>query len=66
MKCYMDCLFKELKVVDENGELHMEKLVTHIEKLDEEVQAIAIHMGRKCLKPKGDNQCERAFWYHKW
>lgn len=65
LKCYMDCLFKEAKVVDDNGELHMEKLATHIERLDEEIQLIAIHMGRKCFKPKGDNQCERAFWYHK-
>lgn len=61
----MDCLFKEANVVDENGELHIEKLATHIEKLDEEIQLIAIHMGKKCLRPTGDNQCERAFWYHK-
>lgn len=61
----MDCLFKEAGVVDEHGELHMEKLVTHIEKLDDEIQMIAINMGKKCLKPQGDNQCERAFWYHK-
>lgn len=66
LKCYMDCLFKEAHVVDEDGELHLEKLATHIEKLDEEMQMIAIHMGKKCLRPKGDNQCERAFWYHKW
>lgn len=66
LKCYMDCLFKESRVVDDNGELHLEKLVTHIEKLDEEIQMIAINMGKKCLKPKGDTQCERAFWYHKW
>lgn len=65
LKCYMDCLFKEAGVVDEHGELHLEKVVTHIEKLDEEIQMIAINMGRKCLKPQGENQCERAFWYHK-
>lgn len=50
LKCYMDCLFKEARVVDENGELHLEKLATHIEKLDEEIQMIAIHMGKKCLR----------------
>lgn len=61
----MDCLFKEGKVVDDNGEVHLEKLATHIEKLDDEMQLIAIHMGKKCLRPQGDNQCERAFWYHK-
>lgn len=61
----MDCLFKEARVVDENGELHLEKLATHIEKLDDEIQLIAIHMGKKCLRVQGANQCERAFWYHK-
>lgn len=97
LKCYMDCLFKEARVVDDNGELHLEKLATHIEKLDEEIQMIAIQMGKKCLRPKGESkdenqitdsylpwhislqcmdvfffvlcyldQCERAFWYHKW
>nr|AXS77544.1 odorant binding protein OBP12 [Sitodiplosis mosellana] len=65
LKCYMDCLFKEARVVDENGELHLEKLATHIEKLDEEIQMIAIRMGKKCLRVKGENQCERAFWHHK-
>lgn len=63
---FQDCLFKEARVVDDDGEVHLEKLATHIEKLDEEIQMIAINMGRKCLRPKGDNQCERAFWYHKW
>lgn len=66
LKCYMDCLFKEARVVDDAGEVHLEKLYTHIEKLDEEIQMIAINMGKKCLRPKGDTQCERAFWYHKW
>lgn len=61
----MQCLFEEAHVVDDHGELHLEKLVTHVEKLDEEIQLIAINMGRKCLKVQGDNQCERAFWYHK-
>lgn len=53
------------RVVDDKGDLHLETLATHIEKLDKEIQDIAFNMGRKCLKPQGDNQCERAFWYHK-
>lgn len=65
LKCYMHCLFHEAHLYNDKGELHFEKLQTHIEKLDEEIQDIAFHMGRKCLKPVGDNQCERAFWYHK-
>lgn len=51
--------------MDDKGDLHLETLATHIEKLDKEIQDIAFNMGRKCLKPQGDNQCERAFWYHK-
>lgn len=65
LKCYMNCIFHEAKVVDDNGEVHLEKIQTHVEKLDKEIQEIVINMGRKCLKPQGDTQCERAFWYHK-
>lgn len=65
LKCYMSCIFHEAKVVDDKGDLHLEKLQTHVEKLDQEIQEIAFNMGRKCLRPQGDTQCERAFWYHK-
>lgn len=65
LKCYMFCLFEEAGALDENGEIHLEKLATHIEQYDEEIQNIAFHMGRRCLRPVGENSCERAFWYHK-
>lgn len=65
LKCYMSCLFHELNVVDDKGDLHFEKISVHIDKLDEELQEIAYRMGRKCLRPEGDNVCERAFWFHK-
>lgn len=65
LKCYMNCVFHEGHVVDDAGELHLEKLAEGVEMLGPEVEAIALAMGKKCLKPVGDTQCERAFWYHK-
>lgn len=41
LKCYMNCLSHEFKVVDENGKVHFDKIQTHIDKLDEEVREIA-------------------------
>lgn len=61
----MNCVFHELKVVDDNGELHFEKISAGIERLAPDVQEILMNMGKKCLKPEGDNLCERAFWFHK-
>lgn len=61
----MNCVFHEGHVVDENGELHLERLAEGIEMLGPEVEAIALGMGKKCLKPEGETQCDRAFWYHK-
>ena len=62
LKCYMNCIFHEAQVVDENGNVHLEKL--H-DMLPESMSDIALNMGKKCLYPKGDTQCERAFWLHK-
>lgn len=47
LKCYMHCLFVEAHGVDENGEVHLEKLQLHIDNLDREIQNIAIHMGKR-------------------
>lgn len=60
----MSCIFQEAKIVNENGELHLEKITTHLDRLDKEIQDIAYNMGKKCLRPQGETQCERAFWYH--
>lgn len=59
------CFFEETKVLDDKGEVHLEKIATHIDKLDMEIQEIAMNMGKKCLNPQGDTQCDRAFWFHK-
>lgn len=48
--------------MDEDGNVHLEKL--H-DMLPESMHDIAMHMGKKCLYPQGDTQCERAFWLHK-
>lgn len=79
LKCYMNCVFHETKVVsfqrfltlnskfirnfqvDNAGNVHLEKL--H-ESLPDSMHDIALHMGKRCLYPKGDTLCERAFWLH--
>ena len=66
LKCYMYCVFELLELMNDKGQLFVMRLADHIESnYDDEVQSIAFNMGRKCLRPEGDNNCERAFWYHK-
>lgn len=45
----MQCIFVEAKAVDEHGEVHLELLQVHIDDLDQEIQNIAIHMGKLIL-----------------
>lgn len=65
LKCYMSCIFHEAKVVDDEGHLHLEKLVSGIEAFEGELKDVFMVMGKKCLVPVGDTPCETAFWYHK-
>ncbi|XP_055305303.1 pheromone-binding protein-related protein 6-like [Sitodiplosis mosellana] len=66
LKCYMYCVFELLELMNDKGQLFVMRLADHIESnYDDEIQTIALNMGRKCLRPEGDNNCERAFWYHK-
>lgn len=51
--------------MDENGDLHLERLAEGLDMLKPEIQEIALGMGKKCMKPAGDTLCEKAFWYHK-
>lgn len=62
LKCYMNCLFHEAKVVDDNGDVHLEKL--H-DSLPSSMHDIAMHMGKRCLYPEGETLCDKAFWLHK-
>lgn len=61
----MDCIFKEADLVDENGDVHLEKIHTHIDKWDDELRDIAKNMLNKCIHPEGPNACEKAFYFHK-
>lgn len=65
LKCYMHCMFEEAKLLDDKGEVHLEKITTQIEQMDREIQDIAYSMGKKCLYPEGSTPCDRAFWFHK-
>lgn len=65
LKCYMDCLFEEAKLIDENGEVHLEKIHTHVQRLDDELREIAMNVLKQCTKPEGSDRCEKAFWFHK-
>lgn len=62
----MFCIFEEGGVwLPDKNELHLEKLALHVEEYDDEIQEIVFHMGRRCLRPEGNDNCEKAFWYHK-
>lgn len=61
----MYCLFKEADLIDDKGEIHLEKLSDHVERFDQETQDILFNMGKRCLRPQGSNSCERAYWFHK-
>lgn len=61
----MACMFQECNVVDDEGHLHLDKLMAGIEAaLSKEVQDIAINMGKKCLRPEGKTACETAGWFN--
>lgn len=64
LKCYMNCMFHEMEVVDDSGRIHLEK-VQDAFGYDEEMHLILLNMGKRCLYPKGDSLCERAFWLNK-
>lgn len=61
LKCYMSCLFHEMDVVDDRGFVHLEK-VQDAYGDNEEMHLILLNMGKRCLYPKGDTLCEKAFW----
>lgn len=67
LKCYMYCVFETLDLMNAKGELFLLRLAEHFDFTDdEEIQSIAYQMGRKCLHPpENDNNCEKAFYYHK-
>lgn len=65
LKCYMSCVFQEVGVTDDDGFLHMEKLVGAVGLLDDEAEMIFLKMAKRCLRPIISTHCETAFWYNK-
>lgn len=61
----MHCIFKEVKLVDAEGNLNLQKLAGHLDLLSTEAAKIATSMGKACLTPQGNTPCEKAYWYHK-
>lgn len=64
LKCYMNCLFHEMEVVDDRGHVHLEK-VQDAYGDNEEMHLILLNMGKRCLYPKGDTLCDKAFWLNR-
>lgn len=66
LKCYMFCLFKLGGFVNQKSDLDIYKLIDYIgQTFEREAQDIFMNMGRRCMRPQGNNQCERAFSFHK-
>lgn len=64
LKCYMNCLFHEMGVIDDKQRIHLE-MVQDAYGDNEEMHTILLNMGKRCLYPKGDTMCEKAFWLNK-
>lgn len=64
LKCYMNCLFHEMDVVHDNGNVNLEK-VQDAYGGDWDMHIILLNMMKRCLYPKGDNLCEKAYWLNK-
>uniref|UniRef100_A0A1B0DFK8 Odorant binding protein n=1 Tax=Phlebotomus papatasi TaxID=29031 RepID=A0A1B0DFK8_PHLPP len=52
LKCYMNCLFHEVEVVDDTGHVHFEKLINRI---PESMKERAMPVITKCQNPVGPN-----------
>ncbi|KAM7364711.1 pheromone-binding protein-related protein 6-like [Cochliomyia hominivorax] len=63
LKCYMNCLFHEVNVVDDDGEVHYEKLKRLV---PADLNEFVSHIMDTCEKhiPKGATQCDRAWSLH--
>ncbi|XP_037951134.1 general odorant-binding protein 83a-like [Teleopsis dalmanni] len=63
LKCYMNCFFHEVGIVDDNGEVHYEKFKRFV---PAEIKDIVQHIIEGCEAhvPVGATQCERAWSWH--
>lgn len=64
LKCYMNCMFHEMEVVDDRGHVHLEKVQDAFGD-NQEMHLILLNMGKRCLYPKGDTLCDKAFWLNR-
>ncbi|KAJ6637804.1 Pheromone-binding protein-related protein 6 [Pseudolycoriella hygida] len=64
LKCYMNCMFHEMEVVHDNGNVNLEKIQDAYGD-GNEMHLILLNMMKRCLYPKGDNLCEKAYWLNK-
>lgn len=64
VKCYMNCMFHEYEIVDDDGEFHTEKV---IDKIPDSLKAVAIPLLNTCFNVHvdGETQCDRAHLLHK-
>lgn len=63
LKCYMNCMFHEYLIVDDNGEFHMDKVKA---KLPPSVREVAFRLLDACFNvhTDGETQCDRAHLLH--
>ncbi|XP_055685311.1 general odorant-binding protein 83a-like [Lutzomyia longipalpis] len=61
LKCYMNCLFHKIQVVDDTGHVHFEKLRL---KVPDDLKDVGHNMIAQCENPVGANLCEKAYWLH--
>lgn len=61
LKCYMNCLFHEFDVVDDNGDVHLEKLFAAI---PASLRDLLVNASKNCVHPEGDTLCHKAWWFH--
>lgn len=63
LKCYMNCIFHELDIVDDNGEVHYDKLKAFIpDVLRDYVFQLVVDCESHI--PVGETQCDRAWSWH--
>nr|QCZ25095.1 odorant binding protein 38 [Nezara viridula]QFO46786.1 odorant binding protein [Cylas formicarius] len=61
-KCYIKCLLEQMAVIDDDGMIDVEAMISV---LPEELEEIAAPVMRKCGTVKGANACENAWLTHK-
>lgn len=60
----MDCMFHEQGLVLPDGKYDLVNLHELFNE-DKDIHFTFIHMIRKCLYPKGDDDCQRAYSLHR-